>query len=613
MDSSHHLAATRLRIEQTIDEILGNHLDLILLLSAEQGTPIGRQLQQADALVRCLLGSDLQPTLFEQGRRIPMRVDTRPGGSLGALVLNAEMISRLGDEDLRALFTRPVAAIMGVAPVHVGLVLQGSDVARVRTLYHGAQRRMDTPVARATQVRAVIERRVTLFATRLRGLIAQLTGGQERIQLPPPHGLIEWLGQREGTWPEWADAMGQPFGAQTERMTERSIERAGATTTPPAHTLLELCWESLDLSPQSFMKHAARALRAQNLPVTKGLLSAIAHVIAPGRTRQIASIETWPSLTEVQAAWRALVRAEVETLGSAYHGEREVAALSAFDPPKESMGLREPEALPWEYPLVCWSVRETTALRDLLQGFLHDQRLSSALHHTIDPGFVERDLDGNASKLVHDEPMHTPPERLHTQIQVVGTNIPVPSDYKAITRRVYRAALATMAAQFEALSEAQRLGALRRIRGAYDGFFSNTRHVWERRLQGWQLDDPGEALERLATDVRHVLGCPVLFDPFESPDAEGLRPIPTFCFVVAIADHMERSPFHVPIRLIAATAAPGAPPLRVRLVHVGQDASAPCTWMQDELLTMETMHGQPVQLTLNAIEDDMLRMIGYPM
>lgn len=72
-------------------------------------------------------------------------------------------------------------------------------------------------------------------------------------------------------------------------------------------------------------------------------------------------------------------------------------------------------------------------------------------------------------------------------------------------------------------------------------------------------------------------------------------------------------PFVVPISCLIMTASTGSPPLRMRFVHVppAQQASEPCSWSCDRTLTMETMQGHPVQLTMRAVSSNMLRMLAY--
>ena len=196
-------------------------------------------------------------------------------------------------------------------------------------------------------------------------------------------------------------------------------------------------------------------------------------------------------------------------------------------------------------------------------------------------------------------------------LTIIGANIEIDDGYQLMQDRAWMASTQRLMAQFRSLEAADQLSALQRVRGVYDGFFMGTKHVWERRLNGWELDEPIEAFRRMTQTVRDVLACDVFFDPFESPMDASLRMIPTFCFVVALNEHLERVPFKVPISSLIMTAATGSPPLIVRMVDVPGAPLTPCRWMCDRELTMQTMQGHPVQLTLRAVSSNMLRMLAY--
>lgn len=592
-------AKIRERVEAVCGELIQKHLDLLLLLMAEEGMSSEQQRARMDVLVRCLTSSQIEDTIFEQGRRVPLSLDTHT--SPPTLRLNAELLERVDDDELLSAFTRPISELLGVPAINAGLVLQGRDEKQLRNLYHSARGKLTTPVINAASVRSVIEWRVMLFAERLRNLVRELS--DQRLQLPAAASFIGWLESQRGSWPDWIDVAVEDFTTQTvQAVTEALADTRGL---PPAENIVELCWESLNLSPQSFMRHAARGLRTQELPVNEELLRAIAGVMAPRRVAQLESLEQWHTLADLQGAWRELVELELETLGPHHHGQREIPEVSVFAAPRDSMSLREPEDLPWGYPLLCWSLREHNALRDLLHGFVRTQRVNEGEESEFELLLVEEPEPG------HEPPLATDGPRRRVDMQVVGTTLDVPPGYDIMRQRAWDATLARLTKQLANLNESMRNSALNRIRGAYDGFFMGTRHVWERRLQGWRLDPLPESTQRLAAGVADLLDCPVIFDPFESPASDQMRMMPTFCFIVAISPHLEKVPFRVPISVLTMTAATGTPPLRVRMVEVPGSPNEPCKWLCDLELTMENMHGQPVNVTLNAVEDNMLRMIAF--
>lgn len=590
------------RVRRACGELIQKHLDLLLLLLAERGLSAEEQHQKTNTLVRCLNHIKYEETLFIQGRRVPMRLDREPG-KVPVLTLNEEFLSRVDDQELLATFTRPVCELLELAPINVGLVLQGQDEKQLRNLYHSARARVRGEVIRAASVRAVIERRVTIFTGRLRALLNTLSRGMN-IPLPSPLGFIQWLSSCKGNWPEWIDVAGQDFIVQV-RSSMEMVLGSNLRDGIPAEVLIELCWESLELSPQSFLRQAARDLRSRELPVDEHFLRLLGEVVASDDMEALERIEAWPSLADLQDAWSKLYHHEVEGLQAYHHLSPTVPSISPLQAPRDSLLLREPEDLPWSCPLVCWSVRETNALRDLLNGFVQAHRV----HEQRDDSEVEvllvEELDASLDTSLVLEGNH------HVRTQVVATTIETPEGFEKMTERALRATLARIKRQVESLPEAQRLGVCHRLRGCYDGFFMNTSQIWQRRLQGWKLDPLDVALERLCLAVSDLFELPVLFDPFMSPDDSTLKPVPTFCFVVAMSEHLERIPFYIPISALMQTSATGTPPICLRFLDVPNSPQQPCRWLADEELTMDTMQGQPVSTTLAAIEQSRLRMLAY--
>jgi hypothetical protein len=587
------------RVERAVEELVQKHLDLLILLLAAQGVPQETQRSRTDMLVRCLTGCQIEDTIFKDGRRIPLSLDTTTNPP--TLRLNGELLARVSDDDIFATFTRPVSTILQLAPISVGLVLQGRDEKQLRDLYHTGRHQLETQPIRATSVRSVIERRVVAFAERVRKLVYVLSEGKQ-LQFSQAASFIGWLESLGGQWPEWIDVQLEDFAHHAINLSTDAL--ADKPWLPPAPMLLELCWESLNLSPPSFMRHVAREMRTKEIPVSEDFLLSIARVVAPGKEEEIAAIDQWPSLHELQTAWENLYTLEVATLGRHHQGGDKIPRISVFQAPRDSLGLREPEDLPFDYPLASWSVRETNALRDLLQGFVQTHKNSRRQSETEDE-LILVDIPDFDDEAILDT---SEPSREY-KVEVVGTTLTPAAGYEELQQRAVNAALRHLQHQMLKYDDGGQLNVLHRIRGSYDGFFMNTRTVWERRLQGWQLDTRAKALVRLGSAVGDLLERPVIFDPFESPESHQIRPMPTFCFIVAVSPHLERVPLNIPISTINMTSAMGTPPLRVRLIEVPGDASEPCKWRGDHEVTMNTMQGQPVQLTLNAIEDDTIRWL----
>jgi hypothetical protein len=594
--------AVRQRLDKICQELIQKHLDLLLMLMAEEGMTPELQRERMDLLVRSLTNVQLAPTLFEDGRRVPMALDAAVTPPV--IQANSELLERLEPDDILFAFTRPISQLLHLPPISVGLVLQGRDEKQLKNLYHGATRKLQTPALRATEIRAVIERRVTTFMERARGL-AELLAPGSRPRFPSPAAFVGELGAARDGWPEWDKIISQEFIKYATSSFAEAVEEVREL--PPADILLELCWESLDLSPQTFLRHAGRTLRTQNAPPNQRLIFALAEVVAPGQSRSIGLLSAWPSMQELLDAWTALCQHEHETILRHSTHARPVPMISMLEPPGVSTGLRDPEDLPWLHPLVSWSLRETTALRDLLMGFVQG-------HKILRP--VEAEESDSEILLMDADDLDPMPMRIDlpqrpVDFQVIGTSIEMPGHYDFMIERAYSAALLHLEAQVMELPEPSQLNILTRLRGAYDGYFSQTKPVWDRRLQSWRQDARPVALRKLAGELGHVLSAPAFFDPFETPEEPQLAMMPTFCFVVALSPRFERVPLRIPVASLLRTAGMGAAPLRLRMIEVPEDVNEPCRWLCDRELGMGDLQGTPVNLTLNALERDTLRLIAF--
>lgn len=597
-------AQLRQRVERIRRDLIQTYMDLFIVLLAERGASVQVQQERVEALVVALLGLKIEGSLFVQGRRVPMIVEMEPGPP--QIKLNEELLARVEDEELLFAFGKPIAMILELPSVSIGLVLQGRDEKQLRNLYHAAKSRVSEPTIAATSVGSIVEHRLGLFVKRLARLVERLSQGQ-RVEVGDHRALAtSMIGA--ASWAEWDQVAAHPFMDALVEATNQALQKAAPSQYPPAATLLELCWESLDLSSQSFMRHVGRALRTQGMAVSYDLLAAIARIVEPEpqAAQELETMSHWPSMSELEVAWHALYEQELETLGVYYQGPQGQRHISVFEPVRDSLGLREPVELPFDYPLVCWSVREVAALRDLLQGFVQAHHAARAQPKELELLLCVEPPAGYQYRLSHDQP------GVQVELQVIGTTIEVMPGYEQLQARAWLANEANLLSQFHAQPAEKQLSTLKRLRGCYEGFFMHTKPVWERRLQGWELDEPEHAFKRLINGVREILDVPVYLEPFEDPSDEHQRMIPHFCFVVAMSEHVERVPFKVPIQALISTAATGSPPLLVRFINVPGDLSErDCRWLCDRELTMMTMQGHPVQLTLRAVEDNSVRMLAY--
>ena len=587
------------RVERVFNALIQEHMDLLLVLMAERDKEPAEQRVRMDRVVRSLGACVVEEQLTQSGRPVPMIVDDT--GVVPMIRLNASLLARVEDEGIRSLFMHPISDMLDLPLTSVALVLQYDDDKQIRNIYHSAVRRLSTKTTRATDVPAVVELRVGMYMHRLRQLARQL-GPTTTVLLPPANSFTEALLRWPGGWPEWLDIRTETTISLTRETLENLL--GDVEGVPAVETIMEGFWESLDLSPMSFLKQFGRLLRSKREPVSQSFIEHVIEVVAPGQIASIAPMSGWPAFAELQEAWETLCQYEFDSLGHHLHTAREVPVISTLMPPIDTMALRQPDSLPWSYPLVCWSVREVNALRDLLMGFVQAHRAQRS-----DEDLASLVIEARDDR---DEPplnITAPLKRI--DMQVIGTDIAVPEGYDVLMERVYEAVFQRQMTMFCELDETTQRDALNRLRGSYDGFFPKTKEVWGRRLQGWESQPPEEALRRLATSVRTILDCPVLLDPFKSAEVGQLRMMPTFVFVVGLSEHLERVPFRIPLNTLVATSATGAPPLILRMVQAPDAVGEPCTWLCDRKLTMDTLQGQPVQLTLRAVDGSMLRMLAY--
>ncbi|MFB6263187.1 MAG: hypothetical protein ABEL76_06105, partial [Bradymonadaceae bacterium] len=342
------------------------------------------------------------------------------------------------------------------------------------------------------------------------------------------------------------------------------------------------------------IRHAARELRDTSADLDR-LLPALADVVSATEADVPDAASEWSDLAPVAEAWSMLFRTEQRFLSWSTVG-RPTPELSVFEPPLESLHLNEPESLPWELPLLCWSVREQNALRDLLDGFC--QTMEKELDDRPElPDRIERATD--ALEL---EPLEQP-----VDVHVADFDEEVSSEKRYRSERARRAADRNLRHQFDMLDDRTQQQALMRLRGAFDGFFQLSKPVWERRFQAWEELDGLDAFELLTREIRNVIGTAASIDPFAAPDELELRPAPTFAFSVAFEESSRVAKCRLP--LIALEVAFDAAPAKIRLVEVPDDPEQPCRWLGDRELTLRNFVDRSTGDLLASIEDDTLGLV----
>lgn len=582
-----------LRINRLVRELLTVHLDAFLVLLAEEGMSINDQRRRMDALVRALLDVGVDDTLSDGGRPVPVATDTSTNPP--TIRLHKKLIEGVEDAEILLAFQQPVAEILQISPVGVGLVLQCRDDRQLKSLANKAARQLDSERAQLTQVPAVVEQRMRLFEERLSDFAEQF-GDSVFLLLSGKDDFTAKLSRTKRGWPDWATVERAAFMKGAIEEIEVAVE--DFDDAPAPDMLVELCWESLDLSPQSFLRQSAQKLRTQDARVdVEQALRKLARIVDEESGALDEVVDRWSAFGELSEAWNELFREEQRVLAFT-PGRRGTPPVSVLGAPMDTMGLCEPESLPWNSPLLSWSMRERNALRDLLVG----------LRRTLEEKRPSNEIDTFDLAVDSDEaPLDVDVDDAALQIQVVAGEHTLPDNYGALLERAMNACTQGMLAQFDRLDASSRKRLLQVLRSAYGGYFGEAKEVWARRFQAWKQWDERKAFVTLCTEIRHVLGPAIVFDPFQEPRGSELRMVPTFNVVVPRPEGTDRIMLHVPLAALRNTFQDT--PVRVRVVEVDDDAR--CLWGGDVDITLQTIEEHPTETVLKSIENDSVRLLVY--
>lgn len=579
------------RIARLLRELLATYSEALLALLAEESVAPEAQRERMNSLVRTLGEIKFEDELRSGGRNIPLRVDA--ASTPPTIQVHRQLIAGIEDAQVLRAFHTPIADILGISPVGVGLVLNCQDARQLKSLVAQAGRRAGAQRVRITQVEAVVAQRVQLFTARLEAVSENF--GEDIFWLCSGEGDFKaQLAERYDGWPDWDGIQEQPYiRGLVDELRPRTKVREDM---PSAEILVELCWESLELSPQSFLRHSAQTLRAHDgRHDLVGALRKLANAIGMHGEESFYAVDTWPIYRDLAQAWDELFQAEQAMLPGAAT-RRRAPGISVLDCPLESVGLCEPSTLPWDAPLLSWTVREHHGLRDLLVGLrntLEDQSSKS--------GVFSVDIPSDPPEA----PLEVTQPRKPLQIQVVRRGYILPDAYPALLMRAMNACHASMNARFERLDKPGQQRVLRTLRSAYDGYFADARGLWSRRFQAWDKWPVQRAFRVLSTEVRHIVGPAMLFDPFDSPESEQLAPAPRFILVAPRPEEFERVLVQMPLAALKKSMR-GAP-IRIRLVDVrdGQD----CRWAGDLAVTLATVEEFPTGAVMESIENDSVRLL----
>lgn len=563
--------------------MLDTRIDLLAIMMAEAGVDAETARKRLTRLVHGLRNPRVEKTIFDNGRRLATKVDG------DHIVMNRELLERVGDAEVINALARPVAEITQLASVGVSLAFQIDDDQLMRDLTMKAQRRVEGEVVRASSLTDWVHYRVETLVERLGRLCAELgkpgsfdTSGTDELQQQVQGSVV---------WPEWMDIGTLDWCQSAVSEVATALEQTPYQ--PHAETLVELMWDSLVLSPQSFVRHAGRTARTLSSLDIGELLLALARAMT-GNEQQSTDLADWPAYQDVYEAWRDLDRHERAIFGPVLLGDATPAA-SVIVPAREAFGLNEPRELPWDAPLVCWTTREQRGLRDLLNGFIK----------TL-PGDTEHALSGHKLEQAADiPPLSAAGPRSTFAVQVV----PLGSDATMLPSqsagRAWSACVREVLRQFESTDEYTQEAVIASLRSAYDHLFPASQAIWARRLFDLHEHSPTATVQRLVTMVNNLFNMPLLFDPFVEPGADGLTELATLVLPVGMTPETRVS-FFVPI--VALTSTLNGAPLRVRAVEVPAQTEEPCRWMCDLSLHLNKLGQQSVELITRSVRGDALQM-----
>jgi hypothetical protein len=589
---------TQKRVRRLVQEILNNHVEVLLVLMAESGHPHPVQRIRMDSLVRTLQACTVEPALMDGGRAVPYVLEEASPAS--HLRFNGAMLQHIDDQEIMMALSRPIATMLDLSSVTVGLVVKERDERQLTALANQTARQVSQQVAKLTEIEAIVEARVNLFEERLYQLVYRLAE-RSMTQLSTTEQFIGQLIKRSSRWPDWMEV--EPYDYITDAIRHCASALDGTEGLPGAATLVELVWESIGLSTESFLRIAARTLRSSGGAHRRSFtLRTVARVVHEEGEELSEELTTWSTFSELSAAWKELWKKEQELAGSR-NANLDVPAVSVYDPPGEVMGLSEPESLPWQFPLLCWTVRERDALKDLIVGLA--QALGKTQSSTAAPQIYLNILEAYDSPLkIHEGPFNV-------GLKPLAVDVAPPPNYDETLLRALTSAYMTTRVQYGTLDEGSRQRAFHLLLGGYTGYMPQAKPVWDRRFNKIKELERGEAFATLVTKLHHVLRLPILFDIFEEPDTDTamLMPMPAFNLIAAFPEGVDQVPLYIPLG--ALKPALGTAPIRIRVIRVPSDPSQACTWLCDHALTLQELRTQSPDMMLRAVNNDILRMLVY--
>ena len=578
--------AIRARVSSFARQTIDLHLPLLLGTIAERGGSVEYQADRAARLVEILSTTRLEPQLMRQGRPIP--VELRRVESGVELRINQAMLERVDDHALANAMATPVAKVLGLPPSTVSLILNLSDERQIRGMV--SQITGEHLVVALTRIERLMRWRLATLEERLSRLV---DGTHASGSVSGTEGFLRALGQIEGQWPRFEEVSATPYIGGWVELVRAEMGRTAFGES--AEKLVEMLWESLVISPQSALRQAAQTLRGLSLKGDpRRMLSMLARALGEEGMPVDGSLHQWPSFEDILESWE-LLNAREDALIGARRGVEVAPKISVFTPPGESMGFSEPKNLPWDQPLLCWSMRERSALGDLLKG------MAQSLEREMGPRRNGR-LD-EAAFLEQAEALSGAPRLGRQTLWQVNVPTVMPEcalDFPRLMRRGFQVTSKAYREAFGNLGMMEQIQALNLAKGAYTGYLKSSAAVWKRRLVTDPDASPAEAFEVYLNGLARALEWPIFVDVFEEGIEEPKRAkIPAFTLLAVWTEGKDFAPLWLPVEAIGESLAQA--PLRVRNIAVRSDGSA--IWLGDHHLERSEMRALSTEGLLRGIHD----------
>jgi len=439
-------------------------------------------------------------------------------------------------------------------------------------------RRSHKNIVPITTITSFVQCRIDTFCSRIKKIVSRLI--KKNIPLSPPQIILKTL-----SWPEWDQIEDKKFVASIQGWLEKTLKNTKYEALIPI--VSGLCWDTLTLTKQSSLKNVGQKLRTIAIPESQAILNAFATSIFKNGIDLC--LRKWTTFSELILSLESVIQRERQLFGAAWGSE--IFLLKVTDPSESLFGFSEPRELPWELPLVCWSTREIKALRDFLTGIA-----KSLASHGLVPF---RDLRSESNQTL----------KLSASLPPVGIRLQAPSantpsyDHQ-LTSTALNATRNLILSKFFALDLVMKSEVVKLLRTHLDLQYPRAKSIWERRLHNLSSKNIETQFVNLVDAFQPLMGLPVLYDPFRSPDLNQLS-MPGPVFVIGVHNIPFECTFGIPLPSIIATGKNGA--LRIRIVRVS--STQECTWWGDRSVHISKISQQKTEDVLASILGDGLNFV----